>query len=103
MATIISSCLVHCRIETLHELSHAWLAVFDNHFDKNSIQSEAGDPNDATAKRDLGSLASPSVHSEWKQQTVRTAPPPLADQDQNPPRRLITYPMWICSRSLEMS
>jgi len=59
MGTIISSCVVHCRIETLHELSHAWLAVFDNHFDKNSIQSEARDPNDATAKRDLGSLASP--------------------------------------------
>jgi hypothetical protein len=61
------------QLQRLH--SHAWLALFDNHFDKNSIQAEArvygakcvalaraevrDDPNDATAKRDLGSLASP--------------------------------------------
>jgi len=66
------------QLQRLH--SHAWLALFDNHFDKNSIQAEArvygakcvalaraemrDDPNDATAKRDLGSLAS------------RTSPPP---------------------------
>ena len=59
-----------------NDYNHAWLALFDNnHFDKNSIQAEASvygakcvalaraelrdDPNDATAKRDLGSLASP--------------------------------------------
>jgi hypothetical protein len=36
----------------------------------------------------------PSVHSDWKQQTVRTPPPPLADQHQNPPRRLVTPLMY---------
>src|SRR5580698_1852567 len=42
----------------------------------------------------------PSEHSEWKHQTVRAPPPPLADQHQNPPRpsQFVGVHVLQCSR-----
>jgi hypothetical protein len=89
------------QLQRLH--SHAWLALFDNHFDKNSIQAEArvygakcvalaraemrDDPNDATAKRDLGSLASLVGALRMEASNSPNLSSTLADQHQNPPRR----------------